>query len=252
MDSPTSSANRDEHVRRLLSQRAARADHSGWAASSSDMSDSPSVYSHVQFSPAPRTYPASTQPQSSLLSTATDYRRHTHSPPASPLSDRERLADPALSGLDLSDPRFSYMSRDSSGGNDEDDHEDGRRPGRESTVSISANANSDELATHMSFLGPKMKIHTPAPWELDEDTEVESDGSTQTRTTTHSQVSKGKIRADGFMKGLGLAVARVSTDTRPSSDSSRSGSDSQGKASFDTISSGGALQSVLFTLCLLW
>jgi hypothetical protein len=228
MDSPSSS--RSDNVRRLLNQRAAA--HT-WA-SVSELSDSPSVYSH-QFSP--RTYPTPTQ-NSSTYATPLNMSARSQSPPHSPLFDRQRLDDPSLSGLDLSDPRFSYASRDSWVSEDDSYHHGAER---ERDSRIMDETSEEDSASHVSFLGPKMKIHAPAPWEMNDDTEADSDGSTQTHTTTRSHAFKAKTRTDGFIKGLGF-VSRASTDTRPSTDSSRSGSDSQGKASFDTVGSHGALR----------
>lgn len=237
LDSPVS----DDRLRRLLDQRSARAaiPHDRWPSADSDYSDSPSVYSSAHFSPRTYNTPAVAP---SPLRLPDHPRRHPLSQPGSPLSDRERLDDPALSGLDLSDdPRFSFVSRTSSedalAPADEDEDEDEEDAARR-LAQLSVAESDQGLASHMSFLGPKMKIHAPAPWEMSDDTEADSDSSTQTRMTAASRRTKKPkaSRGDGFIKGLGFAP-RSSTDTRPSGESSRSGTSS--KKSFD---SGGALQ----------
>ncbi|KDQ63403.1 hypothetical protein JAAARDRAFT_29433 [Jaapia argillacea MUCL 33604] len=228
MHSP-SSAHQD-HIRSLLDQRTARADIHTRFPSFSECSDSPSVYSHGAFSPRSRHAPVPSDASTLHYSPATVEPRPT-------LTDRERLNDPSASTLDLEDdPRHSFASQDYY-----DDDE------RTSQHSIS---DEDEPMTRMSYLGPKMRFHSPAPWELTEDSVAEADESGMDdlmRTLSGgSKRDRSKAnRADGFMKGLGLN-SRPSTSSRPSNESSRSSG--KGKKSFETTSSyispGGALHAL--------
>jgi hypothetical protein len=236
LDSPAQT----EHVRQLLGQRQARSNaHDRWPSATSDASDSPSLYSHPAFSPRPPptlpmtpttpttpAYPAHYQHQHQQhphdvrfpqLIAIPRPRSRAAAGPGSPLSDRERLEDPALSGLDLSDdPRaslFTTASRTSSDGDG-----DGGEGSPDSAL-LAVDESDGGLASHMSFLGPKMKFHSPAPWELSDDTDADSDGSTQTRTAGSGS------GGGGFIKGLGFAP-RTSTERdgrgRPSAESARS------------------------------
>lgn len=95
----------------------------------------------------------------------------------------------------------------------------------------------EEQEQRMSMLGPKMRFHSPAPWELDVDPIREQD---EQDDDTRSFVSR---RAKpGFIKSLGLGGS--SKTSRPSTDSSRSSG--REKKSFETtssyVSAGGALQ----------
>ncbi|EIN14073.1 hypothetical protein PUNSTDRAFT_140452 [Punctularia strigosozonata HHB-11173 SS5] len=120
-------------------------------------------------------------------------------------------------------------SSDSQGGTLEDE-DDG-----ESTV------EADE--PRMSYLGPKMKVHSKAPWETD-DHDADSDTSSHFRgTSSHKRTKTKTAKGDGIMKGLGFMGRNV---PRPSMESSRSSS-SGNKKSFETsssISTGGALQAL--------
>ena len=141
------------------------------------------------------------------------------------MSDRERLQNPAASSLDLEDDyRTSYTPSDFYG-DDQDESE---------------LVQDDD--SRMSMLGPKMRIHGRAPWEMGEDTldeGDESDSSGKSRIFTKKSF-KGKAS-----KGFGMGTSKPSLPSRPSCESARSGA--QSKGSFETISSNlsssqGALQ----------
>ncbi|KZT30685.1 hypothetical protein NEOLEDRAFT_1237898 [Neolentinus lepideus HHB14362 ss-1] len=145
------------------------------------------------------------------------------------MSDRERLNDPSASTLDLEDdPRYSYASQDYS----DDDH------------SSQHTVDDDDDVSRMSVLGPKMRFHSPAPWELGGDALVEEEEpETSALSRTLSEPRSEKTRG-GIMKGLGLS--RTNSNGRPSIESGRSSG--KGKQSFETnssyISPGGALHAL--------
>ncbi|KAH9944119.1 uncharacterized protein BXZ73DRAFT_87076 [Epithele typhae] len=204
----------DDHLRHLLDQRAARADLHGRFPSLSEFSDSPSVYSHPHFSPRPPDRPflhghPSTFRFPQGYSPSLDDRE-----PRSPITDRERLNIPNASSLDLEDdPRSSseYQSfRD-----DEPDSPD----------------EFDE-PPQVSMYGPKMRFHSPAPWE--------EDGAEQ-RSFPDDLPKRSKKKSEPSIAKKAWGLSRSSGDTRPSTDSVRSG---KGKQSFDAqsnFSASGAL-----------
>ncbi|KAL1719576.1 hypothetical protein EV715DRAFT_199109 [Schizophyllum commune] len=178
----------DEHVRHLLDQRFMRADlhRDGRWDSVSEFSDSPSIYSRAVFSPNANDQGVS----SPALQT--------------PRTHRERFDDPSASMLDLDDdPRSSL---DSSVTYDDDDK----------TVS---EHDSDEPIPRMSYLGPKMRIHTRAPWEMESETLEEQEEEPE--EPPNRKVLFGGGRQD---------------QRRPSLDSVRSVG--KVKKSFDSTSSG--------------
>lgn len=192
----------DDHVRQLLDQRTTRAHMHGRFPSLSEFSDSPSVYSRAFFSPRP-TEKSDVDPRLQYTSP---------SPPPHPRSNLNRLNDPAASMLDLDDdPRMSYASSDVY---------------EETTV----DDEDDEPMPRMSLLGPKMRFHSRAPWEMEEGLLQEEDESDYGAPVPHGKESSIK---KGFV--FGAMSPRPSNASRPSGESSRS----QGvlKRSFDTTSS---------------
>ncbi|KAH9947910.1 hypothetical protein B0H21DRAFT_690921 [Amylocystis lapponica] len=220
MNSPHDLRTHDDHLRHLLDQRAARADIHGRFPSLSECSDSPSVYSPAHFSPRPLDRPQlDTNLRSFHLPPSPQYH-HPPSEPRSPMSDRERLNFPNASSLDLDDDPRS--SNEFSVSNDDDD------------LSPNDEEEEEELP-RVSVYGPKMRFHSRAPWELEDDIgeqeEPDSSGSKRSRNN----------KGDAGKKGWGLP--KGISEKRPSTDSSRS--QGKGKQSFDTMSSfsnnGGAL-----------
>lgn len=220
MNSPVDLRTHDDHLKELLGQRAARADLHARYPSLSEFSDSPSVYSHSHFSPRP--------PDRPFLDSHPHSFRSPHSPkvyspslsdsPRSPISDRERLNIPNASSLDLEDDPRSSSELNSL----RDD--DGDSPPETEEAEI----------PRISMYGPKMRFHSPAPWEEDEDA----------KSIPEEPVKRSKKKSDTGKKGWGLS--RANGESRPSTDSSRSGS--KGKQSFDaasTFSANGALAYVL-------
>ncbi|KAI0673447.1 hypothetical protein C8Q78DRAFT_968742 [Trametes maxima] len=216
MNSPADLRARDDHVRFLLDQRAARADLHGRFPSLSEFSDSPSVYSHPQFSPRPAdrsildgNVQAFRFPQSPRL----------HSPmlsePRSPITDRERLNIPTASSLDLEDdPRSSneYSVRDGDPGSPDED--------------------GDEEIPRISMYGPKMRFHSPAPWE-------EEDEEDLPRESVDELSKRSKKKGEASRKGWGLS--RGTGEPRPSNDSTRSGRPKQSFETSSSLSANGAL-----------
>lgn len=176
----------DDYVRQVLDERAVRPNfHAHFSAS--DLSDTPSEYSRSLFSPerGHSGEPASPTSAHYLAS-------HGHIPLSSN-ADRERLNDPSCSSLDFDDA--SDVSSRSSLCDEEED--------------------SDQPC--VSLLGPKMRFHSRAPWEMD-DTLHEEDETTPelTRTITN----KTMTQAAKFFN-FGPSSPRVSNVGRASGESIR-------------------------------
>ena len=142
------------------------------------------------------------------------------------MSDRQRLNIPTASSLDLDDDAHSmsassHMQEDDEGASVEDE-----------------NTEEDAETHRVSAYGPKMTVHSRAPWEAGEDENddpSEHDGPAKRGAFMFSKGDRPRK-----VKG---ARARHGPVARPSMDSMRS--QSRGKQSFDTVSSnisaGGAL-----------
>ncbi|KZV75515.1 hypothetical protein PENSPDRAFT_680985 [Peniophora sp. CONT] len=146
-------------------------------------------------------------------------------------SPRAPFDDPNASELNLDDDEDTYPHPHSPPMSAHADDED--------TDSPHDLEEEEEQEQRMSMLGPKMRFHSPAPWELDADPITEQD---EQDDDTRSFVSKrGK---PGFIKSLGLGGS--SKTSRPSTDSSRSSG--REKKSFETtssyVSAGGALHAL--------
>jgi len=138
----------DDHLKRLLDQRTTRADvRPCFPSSTSDFSDSPSIYSHAYFSPRSTASHNGDQ--------TTDYASFADERPS--LDDGNGINALALSMLD--DRRSSYASTIM----------------EEAVSTRFIEPEDDTLDTRMSMLGPKMRVHSKAPWELDEDPLEEED-----------------------------------------------------------------------------
>lgn len=225
MNSPVDLRPHDDHLKHLLDQRAARADLHGRFPSLSEFSDSPSVYSHPQFSPRPSDRSAlEAHPHSFRFPQSPKTYSPSIAEPRSPISDRDRLNIPTASSLDLEDD-----PRSSSELNSIRDGEDNDSPPED---------EQEEEETRISVYGPKMRFHSPAPWEEDE---------TDAKSVVEEPSRRTKKKSEVGKKGWGLS--RGNGEPRPSTDSSRSG---KGKQSFDaasTISANGALACVSFLSC---
>ncbi|KAJ3844305.1 hypothetical protein F5878DRAFT_526023 [Lentinula raphanica] len=203
----------DAHLRRLLDQRATRADLHSRVPSLSDCSDTPSLYSHAYFSPQPAHFNSSLDEMSSNL--------------ASPIrSERDRFNDLAVSMLDMDDePRSSYSSN-------EYDDLDG---GDQSTIEQHQEEDEDELAMpRMSMLGPKMRFHSKAPWETD-DSFAQQEEDSEDDAETHSIMSSSNRSKGGPARHFRFGGSKSGNNGRSSRESSRSRR--KMKKSFDTTSS---------------
>jgi hypothetical protein len=183
----------DDSLRRLLDQRAARADiHHTRFPSLTEFSDSPSIYSHPHFSP--RTpHLDSSPPQFDFA--IPQYARPAFNAMrslASASTDAHRLDGPTTDdGLERSPSTESIRPDD-----------------------------EEPAESRMSFLGPTMRFHSRAPWE----TEDNISGGVEQEDDARSVITKrgrSKTRGDGFIKGFNrTASAKAATSTaRPSIES---------------------------------
>ncbi|KAH8120215.1 hypothetical protein DFH11DRAFT_1539408 [Phellopilus nigrolimitatus] len=201
----------NHHVRALLDQRAQRADipqpHTRFSTFS-DRSDSPSLYSH--FDTTYRNTPTTPAPRFSHFNDSDAYDDHHAAYP--PQSHAERLVDPHASTLDLSE--VNYIESASRIADLEDD---------ESNLNP---ADDEDPEMRMSMLGPKMRVHSRAPWEEDDGSPSDSDSGND-----NLSVFGGKKPSRAVMRGLGFRSK--SPAPRPSFDSSTT---SKGRSSFETVS----------------
>lgn len=207
----------DALVRSLLDQRARRADcppdHTRYSTFS--QASDPSLYSHFN-SPDYRSHPtpASRFPP---LDDHDFYEQDTNNYPRSPA---ERLADPNASSLDLSEDTYSERASTILDIDIED-------------ASINQVTDDDDTETRLSLMGPKMRVHSRAPWEEDDARISESDledGGMDSRS-----IFGGKKGGFAMMRGLGFGAR--SPIPRPSFDSATASKD---KRSLESSSSGTA------------
>jgi hypothetical protein len=212
----SSSYPHDDHLRHLLDQRSARADINGRFSSVSEYSDTPSVYSH-RFSPIPQDKGYGDNVKD--INFDISHPQLVNSEPRSPMSDREMLNDPSASSLDLDDDyRSSYASSNTY---DEDN---------ENTL----NAADVEEDPRMSMLGPKMRIHGRAPWEMGEDTLEEGDESDSSGKSRAFSTKRAQGKGEGFIKSFGRSSSNPLASRR-SNESNRPRERSKG--SFETTAS---------------
>ena len=219
--------NYDDHLRRLLDQRAARADLHGRFPSTSDFSDSPSVYSHAHFSPRP----VDRADLDAITSQHNYPTAHRRAPSDSRLN-RHRLNIPEASSLDLDDdPEPTYPSPIFP-----DDEE-----------RIPEDAMDEGAETHKVAYGPKMTVHSRAPWETGED---DDDDNEHDPASTAKKSVLSFSRKDNSKKSRGREPHRGQDDIRPSLDSVRSQSRSKqsSEGSSSQLSAGGVLLYVIFAL----
>ena len=195
----------DHHLRNLIDQRTTRADVHGRYPSVSEFSDTPSMYSRGHFSPT-------------TSDSSSHYGAHVLSsrlPLASPHSRGNQQYDPQASMLDLEDDRrTSYAS---SGVYDHDNVEDDDR----------------ESVDRMSYLGPKMRFHSRAPWETEEGTLEEEEEELE---DNHRHFPAGFPFSRAKSTTSRSSSPRPSySSTRPSGESARS--QLPPKRSFETINS---------------
>ncbi|KAF8167769.1 hypothetical protein B0H34DRAFT_29266 [Crassisporium funariophilum] len=199
----------DTHLRHLIDQRSNRADVQGRFSAISEYSDTPSVYSRAFFSPKPSDNGDHQNYQSDYEYSSPTAHSHR--------SDRDRLNDHTSSVLDLDDdPRSSFAS--------ESFHDD----------PATYEDEENEPTARMSYLGPKMRFHSRAPWEMDDNTLEEEEEPEE----GHRPFASGfPFRGNGARSAnSGSSSPRPSFATsRPSGESSRS--QLPPKQSFETINS---------------
>ena len=200
---PSPSPAQDDNLRRLLDQRAGRADiHHTRFPSLTEFSDSPSIYSHPHFSP--RTpHPDSTSPPRFDFAIPPQYA-------ARPVFNATMRSLPGSAAI--------TTTEDTHAGLDGPDSSDVCL--LEPSASLeSIQPEDEELESRMSFLGPTMRFHSLAPWETeDNNTEgVEQEDDARSFVTKRG---KSKTRGDGFIKGLSKPASSKATSTaRPSIES---------------------------------
>ena len=192
-----------DHLRSLLDKRSTRADIRGSFSAISGYSDTPSVYSRPFFSPNS----SDNSEYQDYSSPAFDIQSHTDSPNdyTSSMLDLDDLDD---------DPRSSFA--------------------RSEKINIDDTDGDNNSTARMSYLGPKMRFHSRAPWELEDDTfgeEVELEEGHRPFQSVFP------FRGNGAKSTTSSSSSpRPSyTTTRPSGESSRS--HVPPKRSFETINS---------------
>jgi len=194
---PSPSPAQDDNLRRLLDQRAARADiHHTRFPSLTEFSDSPSIYSHSHFSPT------SPHPDSS-------------SPPQFDFAIPPQYASPPVFNATMR----SFAS--SATTTTEDTHGlDGPNSDvclvEQSAYLGSIQPEDEELESRMSFLGPTMRFHSRAPWETEDNVREGAELEDDTRSFVTKR-GKSKTRGDGFIKGLSKPASSKATSTARSS-----------------------------------
>ena len=193
-----------DHLRSLLDQRSTRA---GSFSAISEDSDTPSVYSRPFFSPK-----------------SSDNSRYHPSPTFdidSHLDHLDRPSNYTSSILDLDDL--------------DDDQRSSFAPSEEINIDDSSYEDEDSnFADRMSYLGPKMRVHSRAPWELEDDTN-EEDAETEEGHRSFQSVFPFRGNSVKSVTSSSSSPRPSYTTSRPSGESSRS--QVPPKRSFDTINS---------------
>ncbi|PPQ67066.1 hypothetical protein CVT25_005667 [Psilocybe cyanescens] len=210
---PSSQDTHDDHLRNLLDQRSTRADIQGRFSTISEYTDTPSVYSRANFSPrVPDEGPHDLY--------RTDYDGTSPISPCVPRSNDAHIHDQPTSMLDLDeDSRSSFAPSES---NDDE------------PLPYDGGGDEIETATRMSYLGPKMRFHSRAPWEMEGDTLEEDDEANQVSRHFQPGHSFGRSSGSKFDSSRSSSP-RLSFNSRPSGESSSS--HIPPKRSFETISS---------------
>lgn len=188
-----------DHLRSLLDQRSTR------AVSFSADSDTPSVYSRPFFSPK--------SPDNSHYHPSPTFDIESH------LDHLDRPSNYTPSILDLDDDQNSSLA-----------------PSEEINIDDSSCEDEDsDFADRMSYLGPKMRVHSRAPWELEDDDTHEEDPETEEGHRSFQSIFP--FRGNGAR-----SVASSSSSPRPSYTTGRPSGESScsqvpPKRSFDTINS---------------
>ena len=203
MNSPSPA--QEDNLRRLLDQRAARADiHHASFPSLTEFPDSPSVYSHAHFSPRPP-HLASSSPQFDF-SVPPQYVR--------PSFEEVRSFTASPTSAHGTDPTIGTRSERS-----------------HSPESIPS--EDEDSDPRMSFLGPTMRFHSPAPWETEDSIKEDGEQEDDARSLM-SKRGRSKTRGEGFMRNFGrVAPAKSTSAARPSVESLRPANGTRDKVPVD-------------------
>jgi hypothetical protein len=189
----------EDNLHRLLDQhRAAHADirHHTRFPSLTEFSDSPSIYSHPHFSPRP--------PHLDSSPPRFDF--------AIPPQYAPRPSFDAVTSLASSTSNTHDLDTDCSSPTTDIRCE--RSPSPEPI-----HPEDEEPEPRMSFLGPTMRFHSPAPWETEDFIKEGSEQEDDARSFVTKR-SRSKTRGEGFMKGFGKsAPAKATSAVRPSMES---------------------------------
>ncbi len=200
----------DDNLRRLLDQRAARGDaHHARFPSLTEFSDSSSVYSHAHFSPRP--------PHLDSSSSQFDF------------SIPPQYGRPSLEAVRTF--AASPIGKHALGAHGADPTIDARTERSHSPESIPS--EDEDPDPRMSFLGPTMRFHSPAPWETEDSIKEEGEQEDDARSLV-SKRGRSKTRGEGFMKSFGrVAPVKSTSSARPSIESLRPVNCTRDKAPVD-------------------
>ncbi|KAH9064281.1 hypothetical protein EDB87DRAFT_1600184 [Lactarius vividus] len=107
------------------------------------------------------------------------------------------------------------------------------RPSERSHSPESIPSEDEDSDSRMSFLGPTMRFHSPAPWETEDAIKEEGEQEDDARSVL-SKRGRSKTRGEGFMKSFGRVTPAKSTSAaRPSVESLRPTNGARDKASVD-------------------
>lgn len=204
----------EQHVRALLEQRAQRADvvphHTRYSAFS-DRSDSPSLYSHFDSTyRSTAAAPATPAPRFPFHDRDTYDDHHAQYTPRTPHTDL-----PTHIPLSPRSPPEAIQAVRAEFAEDDMN---------ESSLDLE---DDDDEETRMSLLGPKISVHSRAPWEEDGEAMSDSEDTGGNDNLSVFGAKKSGIRALGF--------GSKSPAPRPSFESMNA---YKGKISIDTLSSG--------------
>ncbi|KAI9460939.1 hypothetical protein BJY52DRAFT_1185766 [Lactarius psammicola] len=196
MNSPSPA--QDDNLRRFYDQRAAHGEtHHARFPSLSEFSDSPSIYSHAHFSPRPPHLDSSS--------------------PHFDLSIPAQYARPSLEAVRSF--AASPTGKHNLGAHGADPTLDACTERSHSPESIPS--EDEDSDPRMSFLGPTMRFHSPAPWETEDAIKEEGEQEDDTRSLA-SKRGRSKTRGEGFMKSFGrVAPVKSTSAARPSVESLR-------------------------------
>ena len=194
-----------DHLRSLLDQRSTRA---GSFSAISNNADTPSVYSRPFFSPK--------ESDNSHYHPSPTFDIEPH---LDHLDRPSNFTPPSTIDIDdLDDDQRSSFAPSEDINNDDASYED----------------EDNDFADRMSYLGPKMRFHSRAPWELDDDDSHKKDAEAEEGRRSFHSVSPFRGNRAKSVTSSSSSPRPSYTTSRPSGESSRSQVEPP-KRSFDTI-----------------